>query len=114
MPPRFSTPAVMMLACAMMAKAEDSADVGHVVQQSSSSLVFVEGGGGSGSGFVCKLKDGTFLVTNQHVLAGMARIKFTRLDNAPVKSGAAGAAVGHDVMRFALGEEAHPLVATTK
>src|SRR5688572_18103911 len=94
-----------MLTFVSVAPAQDtSGDVGQLVQKSSSSLVFIEGGGGSGSGFICKMKDAFFLVTNQHVVSGMPRLKLTRLDNSPVKIGVGTAAVGHDIMRFALAE----------
>jgi hypothetical protein len=111
MPLRSTLLAVLALVC--VAPAQDTGGgVGRLVQESSSSLVFIEGGGGSGSGFVCKMKDGVFLITNQHVVSRMPRMKLTRLDNSPVKIGAITAAVGHDVMRFVLGEEQHPLIAT--
>lgn len=86
---------------------------GELVQGYRSSLVFIEGsGGGAGSGFICRTKDGAFLFTNQHVVAGIPGLRFTRLDNSVIATGAVGAAVGHDLMRFACAEPARPLIAS--
>ncbi|MGB8170627.1 MAG: serine protease [Chthoniobacteraceae bacterium] len=87
-------------------------DVGQLVHDFSGSLVFIEGGGGAGSGFVCKWKDGLFITTNQHVLAAMPTVKITRLEGAKVAAGAVQAAVGHDIMRLATTEVPNPLVAS--
>jgi hypothetical protein len=86
-------------------------DMGRIVQDSRGSLVFVEGGGGAGSGFVCRMKEGVFLLTNQHVMAGMNAARFTRLDSTPITAGGGTAAVGHDLIRFALQAETNPLTA---
>jgi hypothetical protein len=86
-------------------------EIGRMIQENKGSLVFIEGGGGAGSGFVCQTKDGTFLLTNQHVMAGMQAPRFTRLDSMAITAGAGAAAVGHDLMRFALQTESNPLVA---
>lgn len=83
----------------------------QLVQNYRGSLVFIEDGGGAGSGFVCQTKDGVFLLTNQHVVAGMKAPRFTRLDAAPITAGTGAAAVGHDLMRFATQGEARPLAA---
>jgi hypothetical protein len=79
------------------------------VHDYSGSLVFIEGGGGAGSGFIGRMRDGVFLLTNQHVVAGMPNVRFTRLDNSVITTGAIAAAVGHDIMRFAIGEVPRPL-----
>lgn len=84
---------------------------GQLVQQFRASLIFVEGGGGSGSGFVCRTKDGDFLLTNQHVVAAMPSFRFTRLDRTPIPTGAMAAAIGHDIMRFAIQTADAPLQA---
>lgn len=96
----------------LAASARAQVDVGQLVHDFSGSLVFIEGGGGAGSGFICKWKDGIFVTTNQHVLAGMPAVKITRLEGARVAVGAVQAAVGHDIMRLATGEAANPLVAS--
>jgi Trypsin-like peptidase domain len=87
-------------------------DVGQLVHDFSGSLVFIEGGGGAGSGFVCKWKDGLFVTTNQHVLAAMPTVKITRLEGAKVAAGAVQAAVGHDIMRLATSTVPNPLLAS--
>ena len=66
------------------------------------SLVFVEGTSSKGSGFVCEIGGKKFVITNQHVVAGNPGAKFTLLDQSPVQTGQAAAAVGHDIMTFAL------------
>jgi hypothetical protein len=75
--------------------------VAEIVQDFRDCLVFLEGGGGSGSGFICRDAAGTFLYTNQHVVAEMPRIQTTRLSGGAVKIGAGAAAVAHDIIRFA-------------
>src|SRR5205085_5281381 len=83
----------------------------QIMQEFSGSLVFMESAGSAGSGFICRTKDGVFLLTNQHVAAGMQTIKATRLDGQAVKLSDPGAAVGHDLMRFAGAEAPHPFEA---
>ena len=102
--------AILLFIAAATLRAEP--DVGQLVHDFSGSLVFIEGGGGAGSGFVCQWKDGIFLTTNQHVLSEMPTVKVTRLDGAPVRAGAVQAAVGHDIIRLATTEVPNPLVAS--
>ena len=89
-----------------------SAELGKLVRDFSASLVFIEGAGGVGSGFICRTKDGVALLTNQHVVAGVSRIRFTRTDNAAIETGAISAAVGHDLIRFVTPEIPRPLIAS--
>ena len=110
-PMRFLLQFVLLLAAAAL---HAQSDVGQLVHDFSGSLVFIEGGGGAGSGFVCKWKDGFFVTTNQHVLAGMPTVKLTRLEGARITAGAVQAAVGHDIMRLSTSEVANPLVASEK
>lgn len=74
----------------------------QLTREHSNSLVFVEGKAGAGTGFVCDIGGKKFVVTNQHVVAGNAEAKFTLLDQSPIRTGQAAAAVGHDIMTFAL------------
>lgn len=74
------------------------------------SLVFVEGKNGRGSGFICEIGGRKFVITNQHVIAGNPGAKFTLLDQSPIRSGQAAAAVGHDIMSFALLSDAKAMV----
>ena len=74
----------------------------QLTREFSNSLVFVEGKAGVGSGFICAIGGGKFVITNQHVIAGNPGAKFTLLDQSPIRTGQAAAAVGHDIMSFAL------------
>ena len=74
----------------------------RLTQELSNSLVFVEGRTGAGSGFICAIGRSKFVVTNQHVIAGNPGVRFTLLDQSPIRTGQAAAAVGHDIMSFAL------------
>ncbi len=80
----------------------DKGSAPHLTREFSSSLVFIEGKAGAGSGFVCSIGGKKFVVTNQHVVAGNPGTKFTLLDRSPIQTGQAAAAVGHDIMTFAL------------
>ena len=75
---------------------------GEIIQRAQGSLVIVEGREGAGSGFLCEMDKQKFLVTNAHVLAGNSGVNFTLLDGSPVRVGAAGSAVGHDMIRLAV------------
>lgn len=94
-----------------MASARTDAKTGQLVREYSNSLVFVEEGARHGSGFVCKLKGQTFVISNVHVLAGMRAPLFTRLDGSALKPGAGAIGVGHDVVRFAASDSSRPLEA---
>jgi hypothetical protein len=102
-----SGPAAALTAAPSTVRAK-ARSVAELVQDFSESLVFIEGGSGSGSGFICKTPEGTFLYTNQHVVAGMPRVTCTRLGGAAVKIGGAFAAAGHDEMRFVTDPPALP------
>ncbi len=83
---------------------------GDLVQQHIDAFVIVKGQEGSGSGFVCRAGDRTFLFTNIHVAADLKQPVFTRLDNVPIIPGTAEAAAGPDIVRYALAQPpAHPL-----
>ena len=70
------------------------------MQSAGESLVFVEGGQGNGSGFVCSLYGKRTLLTNQHVIEGNPSVRFTNLNQAQVTTGAARAATGHDIIAY--------------
>jgi hypothetical protein len=80
----------------------DKGSAPQLTRQFSNSLVFVEGKSGAGSAFVCDIGGKKFVVTNQHVVAGNPDTKFTLLDRSAIQTGQAAAAVGHDIMTFAL------------
>jgi hypothetical protein len=67
-----------------------------VAQQNA--LVIIEGDYASGSGFVTKLHDQFFVVTNQHVLSGNKHITMTTLDGKKLPTnGELYGAIGYDV-----------------
>ncbi|HEX4086529.1 MAG TPA: serine protease, partial [Chthoniobacteraceae bacterium] len=74
----------------------------QIVRNSTKSLVFVDGNEGSGSGFIAKVGNGTFLVTNLHVVSEIHNAVFKALDGTVVKGGAASAAVGEDICCMAM------------
>ncbi|MDR3401786.1 MAG: trypsin-like peptidase domain-containing protein [Chthoniobacter sp.] len=80
----------------------DRAELGNaagLVKTYHDSLVFVQGSNGSGSGFLAKFNNATFLFTNAHVAAGVKGAAFKTLDGDKVQLGATSAvAVGHDVV----------------
>ncbi len=71
----------------------------------SGALVIVRGEQSAGSGFIAAQDGKRYLFTNAHVAAGMKRPVFTLLDGSRLTPVAIEAAVGHDIMRFALKEE---------
>ena len=74
----------------------------ELVKAYGGSLVFVEDRSGAGSGFVCSFGGKKFIFTNQHVVAGHSGASLTSLDQSPIKTGQAAAAVGHDIMSLQL------------
>jgi S1-C subfamily serine protease len=90
--------------CAVMAlrAAEGDRQPADLVRDYSGSLIFVEEKGGAGSGFICNIAGRKFALTNQHVVASQNAVAFTLLDGTTLKVGQAAAAVGHDIMSFAL------------
>jgi hypothetical protein len=82
---------------------------GELVQKHRDSLVVVKDGSASGSGYICRDGQKTWLFTNVHVAAGMRNPKFNRLDGAQIRVGAAEAGGGRDVMRLAVADAVQPL-----
>lgn len=76
-----------------------AAGAAELVKTYHDSLVFVQGTNGSGSGFLAKFNNATFLFTNAHVAAGVKGAAFKTLNGDKVQIGAtSAAAVGHDVV----------------
>jgi hypothetical protein len=104
--PRLTAALLTLLACLFTADEMRAAladeQAAELVKSYSGSLVFVEDKGGAGSGFVCSFGGRKFVFTNQHVVAGHSGAALTLLDQSPIKTGQAAAAVGHDIMSFAL------------
>ncbi len=105
-PPSAGAPA------AAPAPAAGSTDLGRLVQDHRGGLIIVEGGASSGSGFICQMREGRFLLTNQHVACEMPVIRLASLDRVDAPIGAGSAAVGHDIIRFATTSTATPLIAS--
>jgi hypothetical protein len=77
-------------------------------------FVIVKGSNGSGSGFLCREGNQTWLFSNIHVVAKIKDAVVTRLDGVTIVPGAAVLAAGRDVARFALSDPpARPLEAIT-
>jgi hypothetical protein len=82
---------------------------GDIVQQHRDCFVVVKDGGASGSGFICRGGQKTWLYTNVHVGAGMRNPQFSRLDGSQVRVGAAEAGGSRDVLRLAVTDSVQPL-----
>jgi len=87
---------------------------GEPLQIRNDAFVIVKGADGSGSGFICRQGNQTWLFTNIHVVADIKQPSITRLDNVAVTPGEAEAGAGPDIVRFALAQSPpHPLEAMT-
>ena len=75
----------------------------QLVQEYREALVLVEGVQGVGSGFLCRLGDTTVALTNAHVIAGNRNVRLTNLDGRAFAFDTGAVAVGHDVVKLALG-----------
>jgi hypothetical protein len=79
------------------------------VQKHPNSFVVVKDGSASGSGFICRDGQKTWLFTNVHVAAGMHNPQFSRLDGSQIRVSSAEAGSGRDVIRFGIADSAQPL-----
>ena len=61
-------------------------------------LAILDGDKGSGSGFLAKLKDQVFLITNAHVLSDNPNIKMRLMDGRPFSSDSMRLATGYDLV----------------
>jgi hypothetical protein len=84
---------------------------GDLVQKHPDCFVVVKDGSASGSGFICRDAQKTWLFTNVHVAAGMKNPQFSRLDGSLLRVTTAEAGGGRDVMRFGVADSAQPLSA---
>ena len=97
------------------ASPEEVPPSGDVLSIHNDAFVIMKGAEGSGSGFICHQGNQTWLFTNIHVIADIKQPTMTRLDNGTVTPGAAEAAVGEDIARFAIAQSPpHPLEAITE
>lgn len=88
---------------------ETQAATASLVKTQRNNLVFVSGTDGSGSGFLAKYGNRTFLFTNAHVAAGVRGAGFQTLQGDKVQIGAASAAVGHDIFLMQATAASQPL-----
>jgi len=92
---------------------ETQAITASLVKTQRNNLVFVSGSDGSGSGFLAKYGNRTFLFTNAHVAAGVRGAGFQTLQGDKVQIGAASAAVGHDIFLMQATAASEPLAIMT-
>lgn len=79
--------------------------VGALLQQHRRSVAVVQGAEGGGSAFIAQIGKGKYLITNQHVVAGIVNPTFTMPDRTVLKVGTAAAAIDHDIMSFGIGND---------
>jgi hypothetical protein len=75
------------------------------------SLVLVEGPRSAGSGFLVRVGGEPYLYSNAHVLSAERNLKLRSQAGAAIRVGEAEAALGHDIVRFELPNEAAQLEA---
>jgi hypothetical protein len=88
---------------------ELQASTAAIVKANSRNLVFVSGKEGDGSGFIAKLGEANYLVTNAHVIAGITGAAFKTLEGTVVPGGKPSVAVGEDIFRMAMPPGGQPL-----
>ena len=74
----------------------------ELIRANQGSVVLVKGAEGGGSAFIARIGQGKYLITNQHVVAGIATPTFTLADRTVLKTGTAAAALDHDIMSFGI------------
>jgi S1-C subfamily serine protease len=79
---------------------------GEFVQMYRNAFVVVKDGSASGSGFICRDGQKTYLYTNAHVVGGMRNPQFSSLDGSQIRVASAEAGGPRDVVRFAVAEPA--------
>ena len=85
-----------------------------LVQSHNDAFVIVKGTNGSGSGFICRVGDKTWLFSNIHVVSEIKEPTITQLNGVPIVPGAAELAAGPDIARMSLTKlPMHPLEAIT-
>ncbi len=68
--------------------------------QIQNALLVVSAREGAGSGFVGRLGDVPYLISNAHVIAGASQLELKLLSGDPVPPGKGRLAIGHDVVAF--------------
>jgi Trypsin-like peptidase domain len=81
-----------------------SPEVGELVSKYRDSLVVIEGEKGRGSGFVCKMDDKPWLMTNIHVMADNPNPRFATMNGKMLNLGPSFLGVDHDIFRGSVPE----------
>jgi hypothetical protein len=100
-----------MLAAVGVQAGDERTSLSEFTRAHMGDVAIVEGSGGAGSAFIARIGKGRYLITNQHVVAGMDVPVFTKPDRTRLKIGTAAAAEGHDVMAFGIDQEGSALEA---
>lgn len=101
-----------LLLCSKGWAGEESKDswVTQFLRDYGSNLILVKTSEGRGSGFICRYRGQDVLITNTHVVAAMPKAEYIRFQGGkPVVTGAAAAAVDHDVFCLGAPPSANPL-----
>jgi hypothetical protein len=105
-----STPGATPPADAKAAEQEAAAAEANLLQSHNDAFVIVKGSNGSGSGFICRQREKTWLFSNIHVVSEIKQPVITRLDGVALSVGSAEVAGGPDIARMALANAPeHPL-----
>src|SRR5688572_27316658 len=102
-------PMLVATLLAVDAYGDERKSVAELTRANVAGLAVVEGNGFAGSAFVARIGKGRYLITNQHVVAGMDVPVFTTPDRRRLKIGTAAAAEGHDVMAFGIEQDGSAL-----
>ena len=78
-------------------------DVQALSQQQMSGIVLIEGDGGTATGFMTKIRDVDFIVTNLHVLEGNKKLKLKTLRGEEIPMLGVFGAVGSDIAIIRIG-----------
>jgi hypothetical protein len=90
---------------AVLCAADLEARIAELNQLYAKNLAVVQYPDGGASAFVAKIGKGKYLITNQHVMAGLLKPTFTEPGGAPLQVGDAAAAAEHDIMAFGVTHE---------
>jgi S1-C subfamily serine protease len=71
-------------------------------------VVLIEGDKGVGTGFICRILDGLYVVTNQHVLSGNTKVKIMSLNKKIIPTTNLKCAVDHDIAAYRLQDQNFP------
>jgi hypothetical protein len=93
------------LSPALLSAVDRDERIAELNQLYAKNLAVVQYPDGGASAFIAKIGNGKYLITNQHVMAGLLKPTFTEPGGAPLQVGDAAAAVDHDIMAFGINHE---------